>query len=411
MLAEIQKQENELKRHRENLEEEVADRTTKLKNQQKALQDALNRAEQLAVKANAANRAKTEFLANMSHEIRTPLNAILGFTGLLDSLTADKKKKAYLRSIKSSGKNLLTLINDILDLSKIEAEKMEIHYEPVNPYSFFTEIEHIFSLSISEKGIDFIMDISSDIPASLLLDEVRLRQILFNLVGNAVKFTEKGYIKLVARRIIHEYDENNIDLLIAVEDTGIGINPESFETIFEAFKQQEGQSTKKYGGTGLGLAISKRLIEMMNGKISVQSRANQGSTFAIILNNVAIAETSAKPHKNKALDSGNISFEKATLLLSENLPLTLAKIPKIVSELEDEPMKSWEAARQNGLFDDIRHFANQVKEVGNKYSLEMLQKFGDDLILCVSSFDIEKITPALDSYPELIAKLKLLCSE
>jgi len=321
MLTEIQIRDNELKDHREHLEEQVAGRTAELQQQQTVLEQTLERTKRLAVEADAANLAKSEFIANMSHEIRTPMNAILGFTDLLFSVLSDQKQIGYLESIKSSGKNLLTLINDILDLSKIEAGKMDLQYESVSPHTVFDEMKNIFSLRIAEKDLEFIMDIAPGIPQSLLLDEVRLRQVLFNLIGNAVKFTDNGYIKLTAKPVLLENDVSRINLVIAVEDTGIGIMPDSLETIFNAFKQQDGQSTKKYGGTGLGLAISKRLVEMMNGTLSVKSTVHAGSTFEIILRNVSIAATTPKPKAVNAFDFENITFAKAVMLLVDDIEI------------------------------------------------------------------------------------------
>jgi CheY-like chemotaxis protein len=215
----------------------------------------------------------------------------------------------------------LTLINDILDLSKIESGKMELQLEAVNPYSIFNEIEHIFSQNISDKGLDLILDIDPDLPESLILDEVRLRQVLFNLVGNAVKFTERGYIKLLAKKIVKQDYIGKIDLKITVEDTGIGIAPGSLDTIFEEFKQQDGQNTKIYGGTGLGLTISKRLVEMMGGTISVNSISKEGSIFEILLKDIAIPLTSVVFHEDKIFDFKNLKFEKATILMVEDIPL------------------------------------------------------------------------------------------
>jgi two-component system sensor histidine kinase EvgS len=266
--------------------------------------------------AEIANQAKSIFLANMSHEIRTPMNAVLGFADLLHSLVEDEKQKNYLESIRAGGRSLLTLINDILDLSKIEAGKMTIQYEPVSVRLIFNEIRHVFSLKISEKELDFLTHIPEDIPQSLILDEMRLRQILFNLIGNAIKFTEKGYIRLSAEGIRKQSEK--LDILITVEDTGIGIPPESQDKIFEAFKQQEDQDTRKYGGTGLGLAITKRLVEIMNGSIFVNSAPNRGSRFEVIFRDVSVAET-MMPENGKQFDTSAIIFEDATVLVVDDI--------------------------------------------------------------------------------------------
>ncbi|MCP4110965.1 MAG: response regulator [Desulfobacteraceae bacterium] len=268
------------------------------------------------VKADAANRAKSEFLANMSHELRTPLNAVTGFCELLSSLVSDKKQKSYLNAIKTAGKSLLTLITDILDLSEIEAGMMEIHLEPVNPQIIFNEIEHIFRLKITDKNLQFITEIDKELPTALILDETRLRQILLNLVGNAVKFTEQGHIRLSVKKIYKTGDKSSIDLIISVEDTGIGIPEQDQATIFESFKQQYGHDAKKFGGTGLGLSISKRLTEIMNGRISVRSTVGVGSAFEITLRdvNISSAEISAI-----ACDIENTSFEKAKVLVVDDI--------------------------------------------------------------------------------------------
>jgi two-component system sensor histidine kinase EvgS len=269
--------------------------------------------------AEAANRAKSEFLANMSHEIRTPMNAILGFTELLSSSVKDEQQQSWLQAIQSGGKSLLTLINDILDLSKIEAGKLEIQYHPVNPHTIFNEIRQIFAMRISEKNLEFITDIAKDIPESLLLDEARLRQVLFNLIGNAVKFTESGYIKISATCEMQNDNFTRCTLRFALEDTGIGIAPESQEKIFEAFLQQDGQSTRKYGGTGLGLAITKRLVEMMKGNISLESKPGKGSIFRITLHRVAVPETLSKSDENLIADFKNITFENITILIADDV--------------------------------------------------------------------------------------------
>ena len=337
MLKEIQSQEKELKEHREHLEDLVVKRTAALRKTNTALRDAKNAAE-------TANRAKSEFLANMSHEIRTPMNAVLGFTDILYGMVMDERQKNYLESIRTSAKSLLTLINDILDLSKIEARKMELQYEPVNLRAVFEDIEQVFSLRIKEKGLKLIIDIAPDIPKRLLLDEVRLRQIIFNLMGNAVKFTEAGYIRISAQKGQRpDQKENSVDLMLTVEDTGIGIEQDSLEKIFEAFKQQDGQSTKRYGGTGLGLTITKRLVEMMDGAISVQSRVDKGSRFLVVLRDVSVAEDGGEERGLKVSEDEKIEFEPATVLIVDDIETNRSLVK---AYFQDTPLRFLEA--ENG---------------------------------------------------------------
>jgi PAS domain S-box-containing protein len=286
---------------------------------EEAMQNSQAELEKAKEAAEAANRAKSLFLANMSHEIRTPLNAILGFAELLAPLITDSTQKNYVEAIQAGGKNLFMLINDILDLSKIEAGKMSIQYEPVRLEAILNEIKNIFSLNISEKQIDFFTEISKDIPENLMLDEVRLRQVLFNLAGNAVKFTESGYIKVSVKKISPS-DEKKVSLLIAVEDTGIGISPELHQKIFRAFHQQDEQFNRKYGGTGLGLTITKRLAEMMNGSVSLRSEIGKGSIFEVILRDVSVAENTGISEKlGQSYDYKRILFEDALVLTVDDV--------------------------------------------------------------------------------------------
>jgi PAS domain S-box-containing protein len=286
--------------------------------------------------AESANRAKSEFLANMSHEIRTPMNAVIGFSELLSTLVTDKKQKGYLDSIQTAGKSLLTLISDILDLSKIEAGRLEIQYDAVNPYTLFNELKQIFAGKIAEKNLEFRIDIDKKLPSALRLDEVRLRQVLLNMIGNAIKFTDKGYIKLSVKVQIpkNTFEKEDIfDLILSVEDTGIGIPSEQQEMIFDSFRQQDGQSTRKYGGTGLGLAISKRLVEMMNGHISVKSTVGSGSVFEITLRNVDVFSTKSNNTQEETCDLKDIFFEKAQILVVDDIESNRLLIKEWLSQL------------------------------------------------------------------------------
>jgi PAS domain S-box-containing protein len=242
-------------------------------------------------KAQAASRTKSEFLANMSHEIRTPMNAILGFSELLQNLVSDDLAQSHLRAIQTNGRTLLTLINDILDLSKVEAGKLKLNYESVNLPSLLRDIQQMFLQRAREKGLFLDLQIDDSVPVKIYIDEVRLRQICVNVVGNAIKFTEKGGVTIHVHSRINPSVQNHAYLEIAVSDTGIGISARDQILIFDAFRQSQGQSNRKYGGTGLGLTISRRLTQMMGGIVEVTSELEHGSTFTLIFPEIAITQT------------------------------------------------------------------------------------------------------------------------
>jgi PAS domain S-box-containing protein len=239
------------------------------------------------LKADESNRLKSEFLTNMSHEIRTPMNAIIGFSEVLQMQLNDEKYLSYVDKIMSSGNNLLGLINDILDLSKMEAKQIEIKPDKVKVRKIFDEVALIFSGISKQKQIPIHLNINEKLPKYIYTDAFRLKQILMNLVSNALKFTEKGQV-FINSYVQPADNQQLMDFVIEVSDTGIGIPDEEFQTIFQSFSRIA-QDDRLYGGTGLGLAITRQLVELMNGSISVKSQIGKGSTFTIIFRNTKTA--------------------------------------------------------------------------------------------------------------------------
>ena len=274
-----------LETERYRLEKAVTNRTRELSEEKQRVVEEKVRAEQqnreierLLTEAQQASRLKSEFLANMSHEIRTPMNGILGMTDLVMTTSLTDEQRDYLDTARLSAKSLLTILNDVLDFSKIEAGRLDLNPIDFSLRQCVAETCKMLRLGASEKGLVVEWEAASGVPDNVVGDPDRLRQVLYNLLGNAIKFTAKGgvYLKIEAEPPL----EGGIVLRFAVRDTGIGIPREKQQLIFEAFRQADGSTTRKYGGTGLGLAICSRLIEMMGGSIQVESEVGGGSTFS-----------------------------------------------------------------------------------------------------------------------------------
>jgi len=301
-IEQRQKAQIELIQHRDHLEEMVNERTAELRQSNRQLEVAVEKANLLARQAQEASRAKSEFLANMSHEIRTPMNSIIGFSDILNEEPGvDPEHRKYIQLILNNGRMLLQLINDILDFSKIEAGKLDTEIVEISLLEFLEDLNSLLRPMAMNKGLEFDILQCSDLPSVIYSDPVRVRQCLVNLVSNAIKFTAAGHVFV---NVYVQRQEDGDYIRFDVEDTGIGIPKDKIEKVFEAFTQADGSTTRKYGGTGLGLTITRQLVQLLGGSIEVRSEEGKGSVFSIIL--PAGVKVSEQPVMNRYQHSESV---------------------------------------------------------------------------------------------------------
>lgn len=377
--------------------------------ERKAMEESLRRAK---AEAEAANRTKGEFLANVSHEIRTPINIITGFVDRLLVGETDGGRRRSLKAMQSAASALSELISDILDLSRIESGRLELTRRWFDLSAFASTIEDLFEPGVRSKGLRWESRVEEETPPYLFLDDSRLRQVVINLVGNAVKFTREGGIKVgyscTSRSPASaETGIGRCDLGIRVTDTGIGIPSDKHGVIFEAFRQQDGDTARRYGGTGLGLPIARRLVEAMGGTLEVRSEPGVGSEFEVVIRDVAWGEEGRfLPDDEGRPDAFEDAGRSGPIPGTADVVRALdAATPEVRLKFHRDFADHWKRVRSSGLFDEIRDIGQRLGDFAAAEGLHELGTFASLLQEAAGSFDVSRVTAAMAAFGELLSRV------
>lgn len=344
--------------------------------------------------AEYASQMKSQFLANVSHEIRTPMNAIIGFAEILEGEIIQKEHQRFIKAILSSSQTLLNLINDIIDLSRIESGQLSITPKATDLNEILQDISNLFSEKVKRKGINLTINASKT--PLVFIDPIRLRQLLINLIGNAIKFTPQGDISITL--LFSPKQQAEKDLIIRIKDSGIGIPRNKMNQIFEPFKQINPENYIQ--GSGLGLAISQKIIQAMGGAITVDSIPNQGSTFTLQFSDIKTLNSinhPPPPHHTKKHE-----------ITSPTSPIFKENLPHLQEYFSNQLYPRWEKLKKGFVFSEIEDFGTEIISLGREYQITPLINWGEKLFSEASLIDMEHLPHTLETFQEIAFTLNLL---